>query len=127
MCLASRLCTQANLGNMHEFREIVKMIIGNIALVQIQAIVAAILVSIFAIISAIAESSEYSFEWNHCLLLAASSVSTATSSCFILGKIIVIESWINFPFYNIYVKLANPIRRTCNLYSSIHAFFFIIL
>lgn len=97
---------------MHEFREIVKMIIGNIALVQIQAIVAAILVSIFAIISAIAESSEYSFEWNHCLLLAASSVSTATSSCFILGKVIV--NWIvdQFSFYNIYIKLAIHIRQS---------------
>ncbi|KAG6803272.1 solute carrier family 41 member 3 isoform X1 [Apis mellifera caucasica] len=96
MCLASRLCTQANLGNMHEFREIVKMIIGNIALVQIQAIVAAILVSIFAIISAIAESSEYSFEWNHCLLLAASSVSTATSSCFILDFVMIVVIIISY-------------------------------
>lgn len=86
MCLASRLCTQANLGNMHCFREIGKMIIGNIALVQIQAIVAAILVSIFAVVvDAIVRGSAYSFKWENCLLLAASSVSTATSSCFILG------------------------------------------
>lgn len=87
MCLASRLSTQANLGNMHDLREIVKMIVGNIALVQIQAIVAAVLVSIFAVVvDAIAEGSAYTFKWNNCLLLATASVCTATSSCFILGK-----------------------------------------
>lgn len=94
MCLASRLSTQANLGNMHTLREIMKMIIGNIALVQIQAIVAAILVAIFAIIvGAIQDSVHESegntvtpFEWKYALLLATASVCTATSSCFILGK-----------------------------------------
>lgn len=92
MCLASRISTQANLGNMHEFREIVKIIVGNIALVQIQAIVAAVLVSIFAItVDAIMEGSEYTFKWNNCLLLATASVCTATSTCFILGKIIIID------------------------------------
>lgn len=35
MCLASRLSTQANLGNMVGKREIMKMIIGNISLVQV--------------------------------------------------------------------------------------------
>ncbi|KZC07459.1 PREDICTED: solute carrier family 41 member 1-like [Dufourea novaeangliae] len=90
MCLASRLCTQANLGNMHGVREIMKMIIGNIALVQIQAIVAAVLVSIFAVVvDAIAEGNTYDFKWEHCLLLAASSVSTATSSCFILDFVMI--------------------------------------
>nr|XP_033338231.1 solute carrier family 41 member 1-like isoform X1 [Megalopta genalis] len=90
MCLASRLCTQANLGNMNGVREITKMIIGNIALVQIQAIVAAILVSIFAVVvDAIVEGNHYNFKWEHCLLLAASSVSTATSSCFILDFVMI--------------------------------------
>ncbi|KAG7198639.1 hypothetical protein KM043_005997 [Ampulex compressa] len=82
MCLASRLSTQANLGNMHNIREILKMIIGNIALVQIQAIVAAILVSLFAM--AVGAMTSRVFIWNNALLLAASSVCTATSSCFIL-------------------------------------------
>ncbi|XP_076176836.1 solute carrier family 41 member 1 isoform X2 [Ptiloglossa arizonensis] len=90
MCLASRLCTQVNLGNMHGFREMMKMIIGNIALVQIQAIVAAVLVSIFAVVvDAIAKGSEYNFKWEHCLLLATSSISTATSSCFILDFVMI--------------------------------------
>ncbi|XP_029041639.1 solute carrier family 41 member 1-like isoform X1 [Osmia bicornis bicornis] len=97
MCLASRLSTQANLGNMHCFREITKMIIGNIALVQIQAIVAAILVSIFAIVvNAITEGSEYIFNWNNSLLLMASSVCTATSSCFILDFVMIAVIMISY-------------------------------
>jgi solute carrier family 41 len=34
-CLASRLSTQANLGNMKSWREIWKMLVGNIAVVQV--------------------------------------------------------------------------------------------
>lgn len=86
MCLASRLSTQANLGNMHDFRETVRMIIGNIALVQIQAIVAAICVALFAMTVGAITNADSTFVWNHAVLLATSSISTATSSCFILGK-----------------------------------------
>ncbi|XP_008551934.1 solute carrier family 41 member 3 [Microplitis demolitor] len=89
MCLASRLCTQANLGNMHGCREIVKMIIGNLALVQIQATVAAIIVSIFAT-SAHAAMTGGDFLWDHALLVTASSVCTATSSCFFLDLVMII-------------------------------------
>lgn len=46
MCLASRLSTQANLGNMTTRREILSMVIGNIALVQVQAIVASFIVAV---------------------------------------------------------------------------------
>ena len=35
MCLASRLSTQANLGNMDSKKELLKMILGNIGLVQV--------------------------------------------------------------------------------------------
>lgn len=84
MCLASRLSTQANLGNMKSYREVLKMIVGNIALVQVQAIVAATLVSIFATaVSYLTDNSEFS--WEHTLLITTSSICTATSSCFILG------------------------------------------
>ncbi|XP_015187005.1 PREDICTED: solute carrier family 41 member 3-like isoform X2 [Polistes dominula] len=98
MCLASRLSTQANLGNMNRLREIMKMIIGNIALVQIQAIVAAILVAIFAISVGTIQTAVHGddggnpsepFKWNSALLLAASSVCTATSSCFILDFVMI--------------------------------------
>lgn len=89
MCLASRLSTQANLGNMTSRREIIKMIVGNIALVQVQAIVAAICLSIFGM--AVGQLNGNDFEWEHALLLAVSCMCTATSSCFILGKIILLS------------------------------------
>ncbi|OXU23106.1 hypothetical protein TSAR_014010 [Trichomalopsis sarcophagae] len=82
MCLASRLSTQANLGNMKGYREIIKMIIGNLALVQVQAIVAATLVAVFA--TAVGAIMDGKFSWEHSLLMMASSICTATSSCFIL-------------------------------------------
>ncbi|XP_011501957.1 PREDICTED: solute carrier family 41 member 1-like [Ceratosolen solmsi marchali] len=82
MCLASRLSTQANLGNMKNYREVLKMIIGNIALVQVQAIVAALLVAIFA--TAVGTIMDGNISWDHSLLLITSSICTATSSCFIL-------------------------------------------
>ena len=35
MCLASRLSTQANLGNMTSTKEVISMVVGNISLVQV--------------------------------------------------------------------------------------------
>lgn len=102
MCLASRLCTQANLGNMSRCREIMKMVIGNLALVQIQAIVAAIIVSMFA--SAAYAAMKGIFIWDHALLVTAASLCTATSSCFVLGNVYteIIQSlfrWIQTSMY----------------------------
>lgn len=87
MCLASRLSTQANLGNMTGYREIVHMVIGNIALVQVQATVAAFIVSIFAIGVGAAMNGRFLFD--HAMLLTASSMFTATSSCFVLDFVLV--------------------------------------
>ncbi|KAJ8971827.1 hypothetical protein NQ314_000523, partial [Rhamnusium bicolor] len=87
MCLASRLSTQANLGNMKSKKELFKMIIGNIVLVQIQAIVASCIVSVFAV--AASSVTNGNFQWIHTLLLATSSILTATLSCFILGRFCV--------------------------------------
>lgn len=84
MCLASRLSTQANLGNMNSTKEVINMIIGNIALVQVQATVAAFIVGVFAISIGAAMSGEFHFD--HAMLLVASSIFTATSSCFVLGE-----------------------------------------
>lgn len=84
MCLASRLSTQANLGHMKSKAEVLQMIIGNIALVQVQAIVAAFLVSLFAI--GVGAALNQTFEFDHAVLLTASAMFTATSSCFVLGE-----------------------------------------
>lgn len=87
MTLASRLSTQANLGNMDSFTEVVHMVIGNIALVQVQATVAAFIVSIFSMAVGGAVNKEFHFD--HALLLTASSMFTATSSCFVLDFVLV--------------------------------------
>lgn len=83
MCLASRLSTQANLGNMNSRKELVHMVIGNISLVQVQATVAAFLVALFAI--GVGALMNNSFVLAHAMLLVASSMFTATISCFVLG------------------------------------------
>ncbi|XP_072383744.1 solute carrier family 41 member 3-like [Diabrotica undecimpunctata] len=87
MCLASRLSTQANLGNMEEKKKVFKIVSGNILLVQVQSIVASSIVSVFAVgASALVNGN---FEWMHTLLLATASTLTATMSCFILDLVLV--------------------------------------
>lgn len=84
MTLAARLSTQANLGNMKSRKEIVHMVVGNIAIVQVQAIVASFLVSVFSLLVGFGLNGE--FTWSHAYLLTASSMFTATTSCFLLGE-----------------------------------------
>lgn len=84
MCLASRLSTQANLGNMTNSREVISMVFGNIALVQVYAIVSSFIVSLFAITVGSAMNDRFVLE--HALLMVASSMFTATMSCLILGE-----------------------------------------
>lgn len=87
MCLASRLSTQANLGNMKNKKEVMKMIIGNISLVQVQAIVAAVVVSIYAVtISALVMNRETDFQ--DAMLVICCSLLTATLSCFVLDFVL---------------------------------------
>lgn len=83
MCLASRLSTQVNLGNMSGRSNVVRMIVGNIALVQVQATVASFLVAMFAMSVGAAMTGSFYFE--NAMLLTASAMFTATSSCFVLG------------------------------------------
>ncbi|XP_056649191.1 solute carrier family 41 member 1-like isoform X2 [Diorhabda sublineata] len=87
MCLSSRLSTHANLGNMEDRKEIFRMVIGNIVLVQIQAIVCSCIVSLFA--TGVSAAVNGSFNWNHTLLLATASTLTATMSCFVLDIVLV--------------------------------------
>lgn len=85
MCLASRLSTQSNLGKLKSRAENFKMVSGNIGLVQVQAIVAACCVAIFAV--SVNAAMESDFNWNNSLLLITSSILTATLSCLTLGKL----------------------------------------
>ncbi|XP_012227264.1 solute carrier family 41 member 3-like [Linepithema humile] len=110
MCLASRLCTQANLGNMTNRREIVKMIIGNIALVQIQAIVAAICLSLFGM--GVGTLNGNRFVWDDALLLAVSCICTATSSCFILDFVMIAVIMLSYRYKMNPDNLATPLAAS---------------
>ncbi|XP_041349862.1 solute carrier family 41 member 1-like [Gigantopelta aegis] len=87
MTLASRLSTQANLGNMDTRSEKLKMIGGNLALVQAQAIVVGLVASVVAMVMGWIPEGEFNF--HHGVLLCASSVFTAAVASFILGLIMV--------------------------------------
>ncbi|KAG5318427.1 S41A2 protein, partial [Acromyrmex heyeri] len=110
MCLASRLCTQANLGNMNNRREIIKMIVGNIALVQIQAIVAAICLSLFGM--GVGAINGNGFEWSHAVLLTVSCMCTATSSCFILDFVLIAVIMLSYRFKMNPDNLATPLAAS---------------
>ncbi|KYN13135.1 PREDICTED: solute carrier family 41 member 3-like [Trachymyrmex cornetzi] len=110
MCLASRLCTQANLGNMNNRREIIKMIVGNIALVQIQAIVAAVCLSMFGM--GVGAINGNGFEWSHAVLLTVSCMCTATSSCFILDFVLIAVIMISYRFKMNPDNLATPLAAS---------------
>jgi solute carrier family 41 len=97
MCLAARLSTQANLGHMSSGREIFRMVYGNIAVVQVQATVAAFLVGWFAI-GAGAIMDDEGFIFPNAMLLLASSLFTATVSCFVLGNFSEI-CWVSATFW----------------------------
>lgn len=68
-------------------RKVIRMVIGNVALVQVQAIVAAFIVSLFAL--SVGAIKDGTFELNHAFLVTASSMFTATTSCFVLGEKII--------------------------------------
>lgn len=100
MCLASRLSTQVNLGNMTARSDWVRLIVGNIALVQVQATVASFLVAMFATSVGAAMTGNFYFE--NVMLLTASAMFTATSSCFVLGKLELTISCIFCTIYLVY-------------------------
>ncbi|XP_045164638.2 solute carrier family 41 member 1-like isoform X2 [Mercenaria mercenaria] len=87
MTLASRLSTQAHLGNMDKKSEKWKMIGGNMALIQAQAIVVGFLASMVAMV--MGWIPEGKFNLHHALLLCASSMCTAAVASFVLGSIMV--------------------------------------
>ncbi|XP_018332997.1 solute carrier family 41 member 1 isoform X2 [Agrilus planipennis] len=85
MTLASRLSTQANLGHMDTLQQKWSMIVGNITLIQCQAIVVGFLGSVVAIVMGGIKSSDV--ELDHAYLLCASSLVTVSIASFVLGLI----------------------------------------
>ncbi|XP_030632561.1 solute carrier family 41 member 1 [Chanos chanos] len=87
MTLASRLSTAANIGQMDTAKEMWKMIMGNLALIQVQATVVGFLASIAAVI--FGWIPEGQFKMGHAVLLCASSVATAFIASLLLGLIMI--------------------------------------
>ncbi|CAL4077647.1 unnamed protein product [Meganyctiphanes norvegica] len=87
MTLASRLSTHANLGHLDKRADCVSMVVGNLALIQCQAIVVGFLASVAAVV--MGWIPEGDFHFLHALLLCASSLVTASFASFILGVIMI--------------------------------------
>ncbi|XP_023241903.1 solute carrier family 41 member 1-like [Centruroides sculpturatus] len=87
MTLASRLSTQANLGNLDQTKEQYQIAKGNLALVQCQATVVGFLASLFAILVDYIEEGTFSI--NHAFLICASSLLTASIASFLLGCVTI--------------------------------------
>ncbi|KAJ8687415.1 hypothetical protein QAD02_023209, partial [Eretmocerus hayati] len=85
MTLASRLSTQANLGHMDTPKQQWYMIVGNLVLIQCQAIVVGFLGSVVAIVMGAIKNGTVSLD--HAYLLCASSLVTASLASFVLGLI----------------------------------------
>ncbi|XP_031628354.1 solute carrier family 41 member 2 isoform X2 [Contarinia nasturtii] len=110
MCLASRLSTQANLGRMSSKSDVIHMVVGNIALVQVQATVASFIVSVFAI--GVGNATHKEFVWSHAMLLISSSMFTATISCFVLDFVLVAVILLSHQFHMNPDNLATPLAAS---------------
>ncbi|XP_035677621.1 solute carrier family 41 member 1-like [Branchiostoma floridae] len=87
MTLASRLSTAANLGYMDNRKEQWRLILGNMALTQAQALVVGFLAAVAAIV--FGWIPEGKFDIHHAFLLTASSMVTASLACAILGTVMI--------------------------------------
>ncbi|XP_063626068.1 solute carrier family 41 member 1-like [Cydia splendana] len=85
MTLASRLSTHAHLG--HLDTDLSALVVGNLCLIQCQAVLVGFLAAMAAI--AMGWIPDGQFDIHHALLLAASSVLTASFASFILGLIMI--------------------------------------
>lgn len=87
MCLASRICTQSNLGNMKDYSVICKVLIGNMALVQVQAIVCSWILALSTVILKLFISQRNIFR--NFTTIGAAAIFTSTTSCLILDSFLI--------------------------------------
>lgn len=88
MTLASRLSTHAHLGHLDTPKQQWSLIIGNLALIECQAVVVGLLAALAAVILGWVPNGEFNLQ--HAMLLCASSVVTALGASFILGVIMIV-------------------------------------
>ncbi|XP_030573317.1 solute carrier family 41 member 1-like [Drosophila novamexicana] len=88
MCVAARLCTQSAMGNMRQKSDIRKIVIGNLAVVQVQAIVCSLFLVIFTVV--LKSIIGRTLMVQNLLTLAASAIITASTSCIILDTMLLL-------------------------------------
>ncbi|XP_017139527.1 solute carrier family 41 member 2-like [Drosophila miranda] len=84
MCVAARFCTHSNLGHLKNKGDTWKIVIGNMALVQVQAIVCALLLSTFTI--AITSAVAHKLKFENFSTLTAAALITSSTACMILDS-----------------------------------------
>ena len=108
MTLASRLSTASNLGKLDTRGDCVSLVVGNLALIQCQAIVVGFLASVNGVVMGYVK--EHRFSVQHGLLLCASSVVTASVASFVLGVVMVLvilsSRWCNINPDNVATPIA---------------------
>ncbi|EFO24402.2 hypothetical protein LOAG_04087 [Loa loa] len=108
MTFASRLSTLANTGRMNSNPK--KIIIANMALIQVQAIVVAFLASSFAV--ALAWIPKGQIDWSHASLLCASSLTTASLTSLVLSTVVICVVLISRNFAINPDNIATPIAAS---------------
>lgn len=88
MTLAARLATQANVGKLDDPKNQWSVAVGNIALIQGQAIVVAFLAALIAI--AVNYFKEFHFDTSSTLLICATSLCTASITGLFLAALMVV-------------------------------------
>ncbi|KAK2713968.1 hypothetical protein QYM36_009757 [Artemia franciscana] len=110
MTLASRLSTQANLGHMDKKSEILLLAKTNMALVQVQAIVVGLFASLVAIIMGFSTGEVLDF--NDCMLITVSAITTASTASFALGVIMMAVIYLSHKFNLNPDNVATPVAAS---------------
>jgi len=86
MCMASRLSTQANLGNMDSWKSTFKMVRGNLALDLAQATTVATMASVGVVIFSLIQTPNHGdFLYSLYIVLSSCLITACTASIF-LGR-----------------------------------------